>query len=127
MQSNKPLIKHGYKSTSSNTYQGLLEVISDPDKELHINKIEVSLSTFIPTATISIKVMINGRKFLRDFTPVVATTSLTFGGDLVFKGKTDKPPIEVYVKSNDGSTTVRATCLVIGIEVPYAKPTPFIT
>lgn len=118
--SNKALIKHGYVSTSSSDYQELLRLNNEPNKELHIRKIEISLSTFIPTVTVTLKLVINGSIFLRDFTPVTTTTALTFGGNLVFKGKTDKPPIEVYVKS-DGTNTVRATVIITGIQLPYTK------
>lgn len=113
------LIESGFKETSSSTYQLLLQVDADPNSELHIRKIEISLSTYIPTSTTTIKVEIDGKIALRDFTPVVATTTLTFGGKLIYKGKMEVPPIKVYVKS-DG-TTVRATAIVTGIKKPYYK------
>ena len=108
-------------STDEASWQELLKLKSDPNRKLHINKIEVSLSTYRPTAEVAIRVIINGSPLIREFYPVVATTTLSFGGDLIFEGKTVKPPVLVEVKSDDGVTTVHATCVVTGVQTEYRR------
>ena len=120
-ESNKPLLEAESKSTASASWQELLKLKSDPNRKIYIDKIEISLHTYRPTTEVAIRVEINGAPLMREFYPVVATTTLSFGRDLVFEGKTDKPPVLIKVES-DGTTTVHATCIVTGIQTEYHKP-----
>ena len=117
MKSNKAFIQHG-RLTASTSYQTLLSIESDPNKTIYIRDITIEWSSVAGTPYIN--VTINGTKKLRDFQPVVAQTKLSFGGALVFKGKTQKPPILVEIK--DATATPNVTCIVTGVEVPYRRP-----
>ena len=114
VNSNLPLIKHG-RITASSTWQTLLKLDSDPNRSVRIRKITIQFSSVAGSP--SINVHVNGEPLLRDFQPVVAETTLDFGGDLVFQGKTDKPPILVEVR--DTGATPNVTCLVTGVQLPY--------
>lgn len=120
VESNEPLIKDGELSTSESDWQELLKLDCDPDKKIYIRNIVICLSTYLPTTSTAIRVLINGTPYLHDFSPVVDTTTLAFGGSLIFEGKTVKPPIIVYVKS-DGVTTLYATAIITGIKLPYKQ------
>lgn len=113
MESDKAFIQHG-RVTASASYQTLLKIQSDPNRTIYIDTITLEFSAV--AATTFITVIINGEPEMRDFCPVATQTKLTFGRDLVFKGKTQKPPILVKVKD---SATPNVTCVVTGIEIPY--------
>ena len=115
LESNKAFIQHGRK-TATTSYKTLLSIESDPDKEIYIDNITIEFSSIAGAPYI--KVTINGEPALRDFRPVVAQTKLSFGRDLVFKGKTQKPPILVEIK--DTTATPNVTCVVTGVQIPYA-------
>ena len=117
VESNKAFIQHG-RETAATVYQKLLSIESDPDKAIYIDNITIEFSSVAGAPYI--KVIINGEAQLRDFRPVVAQTKLSFGRDLVFKGKTQKPPILVEIK--DASATPNVTCVVTGIQLPYRRP-----
>ena len=117
VESNKAFIQHG-RETATTTYQTLLQIESDPNKEIYIDNITIEFSSVAGAPYI--KVTINGEAKLRDFRPVVAQTKLSFGRDLVFKGKTQKPPILVEIK--DTAATPNVTCIVTGVQLPYRRP-----
>ncbi|NIO38659.1 hypothetical protein GTO27_13335, partial [Candidatus Bathyarchaeota archaeon] len=77
-------------------------------------KIMVDATTFISNC--KIKVVINGEERVKDQSLVVATTTLGFGQNLVFKGKVDEGII-VYAKS-DGTDTMKILGTITGIEIP---------
>ena len=114
VNSNLPLIKHG-RITASSSWQELLKLDSDPNRTIRIRKITIQFSSVAGSP--SINVHVNGEPLLRDFQPIVAETTLDFGGDLVFQGKSDKPPI--LIQARDTSTTPTVTCLVTGIQLHY--------
>jgi len=116
-ESNLPLIKAERLTTTESKWKLLLKLDNDPNRTIHIQDIRIALND-VTTFQPYIKVLINGTPYLREFAPVEVTTRLNFGGKLAFKGKTDKPPIEIYVKS-DGTNTLNATCLITGIITPY--------
>ena len=113
-ESNLPLLKHGRINITTASYQTLLEITADPNKSLYIRDIVINLSAV--AATTFIKLTINGQPFLRDFCPAALEVKLSFGGDLVFHGKTVKPPILIEVKDSAG---IYVTAFVTGIETDY--------
>lgn len=113
-ESDKALLQHG-RITASATYAKLLSIESDPNKSIIIRDITIEFSSVADTP--QIRVIINGQPYMRNFQPVVAQTKLSFGGDLVFHGKTQKPPI--LVEARDLTGTPNVTCVCTGIAKDY--------
>ena len=120
VESNLSLVKSGSVTLSAKSTEWieLLKLDNDPNRKIHIRDITITLSSNIPTDTVQIKLTINGEPKLRDFAPLTSSTTLSFGGDLTFTGKTDKPPILIEVRWTAGSASaVYATCVITGVEL----------
>lgn len=113
--SSQPLIRHG-RIAAEATYKELLKLDSNPDVSYYIRDITITFSAVAATTYITLSV--NGVKKLRDFRPLATETTLSFGGDLVFHGKTKKPPITIKVKD---SATPNVTAVITGVELPYKQ------
>jgi hypothetical protein len=112
-----PIVEAGYKSTSSSDYQKVLEYIPQPDKLARIHRIEFDVDS-TGLASGYVKLTINGVVMFEDL--LLANSSvlrvIDFGGDLKLRPAVETG-IKFYVKSN-GTTNVKTTCIISGIEVP---------
>mgnify|MGYP001105172091 CR=1 FL=1 len=114
VESNDALIEANVLSTTENSWQKLLEFQPDPNKKCYIRDITIDFND-ASTFDAYIRVVINGVPILKEYNPINTQTKLSFGGDLVLTGKTDKPII-IYVKS-DGINTLVATAIITGIQI----------
>lgn len=119
VESSQALILHERKSVNSTDYVELLKWEAEPNKKYYIRDINIAFDavTRSPIVTVSI----NGEKKLRDFQSTQTTFSLSFGGDLVFRGAEKKPTIWVQIKNDAGGATI-TTVTVTGIQEDYDAP-----
>lgn len=117
VQSNDPILKANYVSTSSEDYEELVSYKPDPNITAYIRSIRLYVEA-VTAATLTIfqfKIDVNGVSKIKDEAIVNASTVFDFGGDLKLVGDRDKG-ITVYIKT-DGSDTVRALGTITGVKV----------
>lgn len=79
---------------------------------MQVQKIQVNLSTCLPTTNVKLKFLVNEETM--SLAP--ATTEITFAlGDIVFNKSDGKIPFEVMVAS-DGTTNLNASAVVSGTQ-----------
>lgn len=122
VESNEAILANGHKlAITASSWTKLLELNADPDKILYVREIKITFNDFI-TAGFQpyLRVDINGSPKIREWAPLRQEVTLNFGGDLVFRGKQQKPPITIYVKS-DGTNSLNANCVITGVETPLSR------
>lgn len=113
VESNEALIEVASLSTILSSWQKLLEFQPDPNTKVYISSIVIDFND-ASTFDAYIRIIINGIPYIIEYDPINTQTKLSFGGDLVLFGKTDKPII-IYVKS-DGTNTLVATAIITGVQ-----------
>lgn len=116
-ESNDPILKANYISTSETEYQEVVSYKPDPNVTVYIRSIRLYVEA-VTSATLTIfqiKIDLNGVSKIKDEPIVNASTVFDFGGKLKLVGDRDKG-INVYIKT-DGTDTVRVLGTITGIEV----------
>ena len=116
---NLALVKGNFVSftATTNEWVELLKFVNDPNKKVHIRDLTIMSTHSASTGDdFRISLIINGEHVLDNLRLVDTKTPLSFGGDLAFTGKLDKPPIQLYGKFPSGTAPIYVTVTLTGVE-----------
>jgi len=107
------------QSYTSSKWKTIIDLQVDPGFAYHVFDIYVIVQS-VATPEGFIRITSNGVPLVREYASAIDAVFLYFNGKLVFRGKQQKSPLVIEVRS-DGSTSMDAEGWVSGIKVPIQE------